>query len=104
MTRRKVPRPPELELVALTEHVPTWVLDAFVRCAQEQRRTVSSLVAEILEEDCVDDPENPKNQTRQAAPFDIGEPNARGPILRSLFEQRDVGIRPRLGSLSPPPQ
>jgi hypothetical protein len=50
------------KLVALTGHVPTWVRAAFIRCAKEQRRTVSSLVAEILIEDCADDPENPKNQ------------------------------------------
>ena len=40
----------------------------------EQRRTVSSLIAEILEEDCAGDIENPKNQARGATPFITGEP------------------------------
>ena len=62
------------KLVALTGHVPTWVRDAFVRCAREQRRTVSSLVAQILEEDCADDPENPANQPRGGDPFVTDEP------------------------------
>jgi hypothetical protein len=55
--------------VALTGHVPEWVRDAFVRCAREHRRTVSSPVAEILIEDCQDDVENPKNQARGVTPF-----------------------------------
>jgi hypothetical protein len=58
------------KLLALTGHVPTWVRDAFIRCAKEQRRTVSSLVAEILIEDCQGDPENPANQPRGVMPFD----------------------------------
>jgi hypothetical protein len=57
------------KLVALTGHVPSWVRDAFVRCAKEQRRTVSSLVAEILIEDCADDPENPANQSHGATSY-----------------------------------
>jgi hypothetical protein len=46
------PNLPSLSLWPLTGHVPRWVWDAFQRSARQQRRTVSCLVAEILEEDC----------------------------------------------------
>jgi hypothetical protein len=59
------------ELVPMTAHVPKWVKYAFVRCAKAEGRTVSSIAAQILEEDCADDPENPRNQPSP----DVREPS-----------------------------
>jgi hypothetical protein len=61
------------ELVPITAHVPRWVRDAFRRCAHQQGRTVSSIAAQILEEDCADDPENPKNQPNTVRQSVAGE-------------------------------
>jgi hypothetical protein len=67
------------ELVPITPHVPSWVREAFRRCAKRDGITVSKLAALILIEDCQDDPENPANQPRGAMPFVTGEPPPAAP-------------------------